>query len=221
MAQGYDTDQGFPRLGARTDTWALFGQTMGLVAVTAALFTLGAYLARHLSGGWGMVFWIASLGCLLAMNVSVRQSTPLTLGLLFGFGLLVGLATAPTIAYYATVSPEAVWEAGGATALFVAGFGAAGYATRRDLSALARVLWWALIALIGFGVLGIFVSIPAGSVIYALGGLVIFAGLVMIDFQRLRTSSELNSAPLLAASIFLDILNVFQFFLSLFGRTRR
>jgi len=103
----------------------------------------------------------------------------------------------------------------------VAGFGAAGYATRRDLSALARVLWWALIALIGFGVLGIFVSIPAGSVIYALGGLVIFAGLVMIDFQRLRTSSELDSAPLLAASIFLDILNVFQFFLSLFGRTRR
>jgi FtsH-binding integral membrane protein len=155
------------------------------------------------------------------MNVSVRQSTPLTLGLLFGFGLLVGLATAPTIAYYTNVSPEAVWEAGGATALFVAGSGAAGYATPRDLSALARVLWWALIALIGFGVLGIVVSIPAGAVIYALGGLVIFAGLVKFDFQRLRTSSELDSAPLLAASIFLDILNVFQFFLSLFGRTRR
>ena len=69
--------------------------------------------------------------------------------------------------------------------------------------------------------LSIFVSIPAGAVIYALGGLVIFAGLVMIDFQRLRASSELDSAPLLAASIFLDILNVFQFFLSLFGRSRR
>jgi FtsH-binding integral membrane protein len=50
---------------------------------------------------------------------------------------------------------------------------------------------------------------------------VIFAGLVMIDFQRLRTSSQLDSAPLLAASIFLDILNVFQFFLTLFGRRRR
>ena len=106
MAQGYATDQAFPRLGARTDTRTLSGQTMGLVAVTAALFTLGAYLARHLSGGWGMVFWIASLGCLLAMNVSVRQSTPLTLGLLFGFGLLVGLATAPTIAYYANAAPR-------------------------------------------------------------------------------------------------------------------
>jgi len=221
MTQGYDTDQAFPSLGARTDTRTLFGQTMGLVAVTTGLFTLGAYLARNLPGGWGVVFWVASLGCLLAMNRAVGQSTQLTLGLLFGFGLLVGLATAPTIAAYAGADPQAVWEAGGATALFVAGFGAAGYATRRDLSVLARLLWWALIALLGFGVLLVFVSIPAGAVIYALGGLVIFAGLVMYDFQRLRASSELDSAPLLAASIFLDILNVFQFFLTLFGRTRR
>jgi FtsH-binding integral membrane protein len=221
MTQGYNINQAFPSLGARSDTGALFGQTMGLVAVTTGLFTLGAYLARNLSGGWSVVFWLASLGCLLAMNRTVGQSTQLTLGLLFGFGLLVGLATAPTIAYYANADPEAVWEAGGATALFVAGFGAAGYATRRDLSAVARVLWWALIALIAFGVLGIFVSIPGGAVVYALGGLVIFAGLVMYDFQRLRATSELDSAPLLAASIFLDILNVFQFFLTLFGRTRR
>jgi modulator of FtsH protease len=127
MAQGYDTDQAFPPLGARTDTKTLFGPTMGLVAMTAALFTLGAYLARNLSGGWGVVFWIASLGCLLAMNLTVRQSEHLSLGLLFGFGLLVGLATAPTIASFANVDPEAVWEAGGATALVVAGFGAAGY----------------------------------------------------------------------------------------------
>jgi uncharacterized protein len=133
----------------------------------------------------------------------------------------LGLATAPTISYYANVDPEAVWEAGGATALFVAGFGAAGYATRRDLSVLARVLWWALIALIGFGMLLIFFSIQAGSVIYALLGLVIFAGLVMYDFQRLRVSTQIDSAPLLAASIFFDILNVFQFFLTLFGRRRR
>jgi FtsH-binding integral membrane protein len=221
MTQGYDTGQAFPRLGARTDTRTLFGQTMGLVAVTTGLFALGAYLARDLPGGWGVLFWLASLGGLLAMNLTVRQSPQRTLGLLFGFGLLVGLATAPTITAYAGADPQAVWEAGGATALFVAGLGAAGYATRRDLSALARVLWWALIALIGFGVLLSFASIPAGAVIYALGGLVIFAGLVLYDFQRLRTSSDLDSAPLLAASIFLDILNVFQFFLTLFGRTRR
>jgi modulator of FtsH protease len=125
---------------------------------------------------------------------------------------------APTIAYYANTNPQAVWQAGGATALFIAGFGAAGYATRRDLSALARVLFFALIALIVFGIVLIFVRIPGGQLIYAIIGLVIFAGFTMFDFQRLRRTADIRDAPLLAASIFLDILNVFLLLLSIFDR---
>jgi modulator of FtsH protease len=49
-------------------------------------------------------------------------------------------------------------------------------------------------------------------------GLVIFAGFTMFDFQRIRRSRDISSAPLLAASIFLDILNVFLFFLQIFSR---
>ena len=64
----------------------------------------------------------------------------------------------------------------------------------------------------------IFVRIPHGSLIYSVLGLVIFAGLTTVNFQRLRRSSDLNSAPLLAASIFLDALNVFLFFLRIFSR---
>lgn len=45
-------------------------------------------------------------------------------------------------------------------------------------------------------------------------------GLTMGDFQRLRRSANLDSAPLLAASIFLDALNVFLFFLRIFGNGR-
>jgi FtsH-binding integral membrane protein len=83
------------------------------------------------------------------------------------------------------------------------------------------VFFWALIALIVFGIVLIFVQIPNGSLIYAILGLVIFAGFTMFDFQRLRTTSDISTAPSLAASIFLDILNVFQLFLSLFGSSRR
>jgi FtsH-binding integral membrane protein len=212
MVQDYDTGGTFRPLGARTDTGTLFGRTMGLVAVTVGLFALGAYLARNLSGGWAMAFWIASFVCLLAMNVTVRRSEQLTLGLLFGFGLLVGLATAPTISYYANVDPEAVWGAGGATALFVAGFGAAGYATRRDLSVLARVLWWALIALIGFGMLLIFFSIPAGSVIYALLGLVIFtaatAGLLASSLGAERFAKRRPHRTLILAGFLVTIAGI-------------
>ena len=198
----------------------LLGQTMGLVAVTAALFAVGAYLGRNLAAPWGWLLFIAAFGCLIAMNAAVQRSEGLTVTLLFGFGLLMGVATAPTLSYYASADPKAVWQAGAATALFIAGFGAAGYATRRDLSAFARILFWALIGLIVFGIATIFVQIPNGALIYAVLGLVIFAGLTAFDFQRLRRSQDIHTAPLLAASIFLDILNVFLLLLSLFGGGR-
>jgi len=202
----------------RDETGTLVGQTMGLVAVTTGFFALGAYLGRDLSYGWGLVLYIASFGCLIGLNFAAQRSERMAITILFAFGVLIGLATAPTLAYYTSTEPQVVWQAGGATALFITGFGAAGYLTRRDLSSLARVFFWALIALIVFGILLIFVQIPHGQLIYAILGLVIFAGLTAFDFQRLRRTRDIRAAPLLAASIFLDILNVFLLFLQLFGR---
>ena len=211
---------GEPAASARDRTVTLFGQTMAFVAATAGLFALGAYAGRHLSYGAGWIAYIASFVCLLAMSFAVRRSPETASALLFAFGFLIGIGTAPVLDYYATVDPTILWQAGGATALFVAGFGAAGYSTRRDLSALARVSFFALIGLIVFGIVLIFVHIPNGDVVYALLGLVVFAGLTMFDFQRLRRVRDIDSAPLLAASIFLDVLNVFLFFLRIFSRNR-
>jgi modulator of FtsH protease len=146
---------------------------------------------------------------------------PLTIALLAAFGLLIGLAVAPTIAYYGSMDPQALWQAGGATALFIAGFGAAGYATRRDLAPLARLCFWALVALILASIVLIFINIPGAGLVYSVLGLVIFAGFTMFDFQRLRTNSDITAAPLLAASIFLDVLNVFLFFLDIFSGQER
>jgi modulator of FtsH protease len=193
------------RSGTRDGTHALFAQTMGYVAITAALFALGAYLGRDLTGGVGIVAFIAAFACLFGMRFAARRSPQLTVGLLALFGLLIGLAVAPVTAYYGSMDPRALWSAGGATALFIAGFGAAGYATRRDLTALALV----------------FVHIPGGDLAYSILGLVIFAGFTMFDFQRLRTNKDMSVAPLLAASIFLDVLNVFLFFLEIFSGGER
>lgn len=201
----------------RDEAGGLFGQTMGLVAVTAGVFALGAYIGRDAAGGWAILWYIAAFALLLGMNAAAQRSEQLAVGMLFGFGLLLGLAVAPTISDYVGADPQAVWEAGGATALFIAGFGAAGYAIRRDLTPFARVFFWALVALIGFGIVLVFVQVPGGAMIYSIAGLVIFAGLTLFDFQRLRNSSDIRTAPLLAASIFLDVLNVFLFFVSLFS----
>ena len=202
----------------RDRTRTLFGQVMWYVAVTAGFFALGSYLGRNLSYGWALGGFIAAFACLLVMNFAARRSPGLSIGLLLLFGILLGVAMAPTLSYYASTNPQVLWQAGGATALFIAGFGSAGYATRRDLSALGRVSFFALIALIVFGIVLIFIHVPGGSLIYCVLGLVIFADLTMFDFQRLRRSRNMDSAPLIAASIFLDALNVFLFFLRIFSR---
>lgn len=213
-------DATMSRPGYQISVNTLFAQTMTYVAGTAGFFALGAYLGRNLTGAAGLIAYLVAFVCLIAMRATAGRSREATLALLGAFGLLLGVAVAPTIAYYASANPQALWQAGGATAVFIAGLGSAGYATRRDLSGVARACFWALLALLLFGVITIFVRIPNGSLIYSIAGLVIFAGFTLVDFQRLRRSQNIDSAPLLAASIFLDILNVFLFFLNIFGGRR-
>jgi FtsH-binding integral membrane protein len=204
----------------RDQSRALFSHVMWLVAAATGFFALGCYAGRDLSTGWSIAWFIAGFGCLIAMNFTRRSSGGASVVLLMCVGLFLGLGLGPMVAYYSSASPRVVWQAAGATALFMLGFGAYGYATRRDLTIVGRISFFALIALIVFGIILIFVKIPAGDLIYAVLGLVIFAGLTMYDFQRLRRSKGLDSAPLIAASIFLDALNVFLFFLRIFSGGR-
>ena len=212
----YDS-QAYGSALTRDQTRAVFGQVMGLVAVTVGFAALGAYIGRNLSGGAGLLFFIGAFACIFGLNIAnSRGREQLAIVFLFGLGLALGLAVAPVIAYYAHADPAALWQAAGATGAFVAGCGAFGYATRRDLSVFARTLFWALLALIVFGLVTIFVSIPHSNIIYCVLGLVIFGGFTIVDFNRLRRANNYAAVPI-AAGIFLDIFNVFLFFLQLFG----
>jgi uncharacterized protein len=210
-------DPALGRSAVEIDARALLGQVMGLVAVAVAFAALGAYLGRDLDGAVGLLAFVAAFACIFGLNAaSSKGREQLAIGLLFALGLLLGLAVAPVIADYAETDPSALWQAAGATAAFVAACGAYGYATSRDLSSWARTLFWALLALIVFGIVAIFVSIPNSHIIYAIAGLAIFGGFTIYDFNRLRRA-DASSAVVIAASIFLDVFNVFLFFLDLFG----
>jgi FtsH-binding integral membrane protein len=204
----------------QVDSRAVFGQVMGLVGVTVGFFALGAYLGRDLSGGTGLVLFIAAFACAFGLNVASRRSERLAIVLLFAMGLLLGMALGTTLAYYAKSDPQILWQSAGATALFVGALGSYGYATKRDLSSWARTLFWALIALIVLGIVLIFVNIPGGQMIYAVLGLVIFGAYTIFDFNRLRRANMDLAVPI-AAGIFLDVVNIFLFFLTIFGGGRR
>jgi FtsH-binding integral membrane protein len=190
---------------------------MGLVALTVGCAALGAYLARDASGGVGIALFVGGFGCVFGLNIAAsRGREQLAVGLLFALGLLLGAAVGSVLAAYARSDPSAFWQAIGATAVFVAGLGALGYATRANLSSWARTLFWALLGLIVLGLVLLFVSIPGAHVIYAVVGLVVFGAFTIFDFNRLRQGAPEGAVPI-AAGIFLDIFNVFLLMLELFG----
>ncbi len=202
----------------RVSTNTLFGRVMGLVALTVLCATLGVYVARDWGGATWFIAWLISLGALIGLQVAnARGNFGLAFGLLLVFGFLMGASVATTVNYYAQTDPEAVRQAFGATALFVGVLGAGGYMTRKDLSFLYRFAFFALLALLLAGIVLIFVRIPAAYTIYSFFGLAVFGLYVVIDFNRLRRAGSEQAIPL-AAGIFLDVLNIFLFFLRIFGR---
>src|SRR3954453_16597110 len=103
---GYE--QPFVREGAlerpaeAVDSRAVFGQVMGLVAVTVGFFALGAYLGRALTGGTGLLLFIGAFACIFGANIAAQRRVEwLAITLLFGIGLFLGLAFGPVLAFYA------------------------------------------------------------------------------------------------------------------------
>jgi FtsH-binding integral membrane protein len=183
-----------PRAAARTPT--LFGRVMGLVALTVAFATFGVWLARSWGGAGWFIAWLLSLGCIIGLNVAnARGNTSLALVLLLAFGLLVGISVSATVNYYAATDSTAVRQAFGATALFVGALGAGGYAIRRDLSFLYRILFWLLLALLLAGIVLIFVHIPAVYTVWSVLGLGIFGLDTVVDFNRLRHAGQDEAIP--------------------------
>src|ERR1700709_1181927 len=117
--QPYLKDGALAQPAAAVDARAVFGQVMGLVAVTVGFFALGAYLGRNLSGTTGLLLFIGVFGCLIGMRFAAQRSERLGRPPPLAVGLLLGMAVGPVVAYYASTNPSIVWQAGGATALFV------------------------------------------------------------------------------------------------------
>ncbi len=85
-------------------THTLFGQVRWYAAVTAGLFTLGAYRGRNLAYRLAFVCYLLAFACLIGMRFAFRRSAGLSGALLFGLGLLMGLNEHPCGGYAALTS---------------------------------------------------------------------------------------------------------------------
>lgn len=207
-------------VSTRDQNLSIFSQTMGLVAITCLFAAGGAYIGKDLTGLWFLLPWIVAFGCLFGLYAAnSRGKYQLALVLLFAFGLLLGITVGNTLAYYAVNDQGALYQAAGATGLFVGLLGAGGYAIRKDLSFLYRFAFIALVILLIAGIALIFINMPGAYLIYSIFGLAVFGLYTVLDFNRLRRAGQEMVIPI-AASIFLNIFNIFLFFLRIFAGNR-
>ncbi|MEO6836564.1 MAG: Bax inhibitor-1 family protein [Candidatus Tumulicola sp.] len=200
-------------------TQSLLAQVLGITALGLCVTALAAYLAQGVSAGLGLIAMI--VGFILLFTIyKTRANEVLSLTLFYVFAFCEGVGIAPVIGQYVrSVGPDVVVNAALTTGLGMFGLGAIVYATGLDLRRFQGIFTIALMGLIVVGVISMFVRFVHPET-YAWLTLIIFSGLVLVDFARIRAGGDGLTPVLMAVSIYLDAINIFLALLQIFGGRR-
>jgi modulator of FtsH protease len=159
----------------------------------------------------------------LIMAQRAARDFPRNLVLTFLFTFIEGIWLAPFLMLADRNAPGVVSQA---AILTFAAFGVLSlYAvvSRRDFSAWGSFLMVGVFVLLVAMVLNAFIGSAAGGLWIAAIGVMIFSGLLVFDTWRLLRSGAYGQDDyvLTAVAIYLDLLNMFVFILSLLGGGRR
>jgi len=165
---------------------------------------------------------VVLLGAMFMRNASARSSgilywvTVSLIGAGLGVWLLAYTGTSVASTFLITAS------AFGVLSLF-------GYTTKKDLTGFGSFLMMGVWGLLLVGLVGMFWHPPGFSMIFSLLGVLIFAGLIAYDTQRLKMTyyqlggdqqSMAVATNYGALGLYINFINLFQFLLSLTGSRR-
>ncbi len=221
MAYGYQSSpQGFA-IAPAVPAQHLLGQVLGITAIGLLITALAASLFQNVAGsGLGLIALIVGFILLFAINAT-RANPALSLVLFYVFTFLEGIGIAPIVSAYARIDgPEIVTQAAMTTGLGMFALGVIVYATGLDLRRFAGYFYLALIGLVLAGIVSIFTHWVHPAT-YSWIVLVIFSGLVLIDFARIRAGGDNFTPVQLAVQIYLDAINIFLAILQLLSGRRR
>jgi len=199
-------------------TQSMLAQVLGITALGMCITALAVYLFPHTSMSW--LGFIGGFALIFAINYT-RNNPGLSLLLFYAFTFLEGIFIAPIVTVYSHMAGgEVVFNAALTTGLGMFALGAIVYATGLDLRRFSGIIFGALIALVLVGIVSIFVHLVSPT-FYSWATLVIFSGLVLIDFARLRAGGDGLTPVQMAVSIYLDAINIFLALLQIFGGRSR
>ncbi|WP_373713037.1 Bax inhibitor-1/YccA family protein [Streptococcus sp.] len=209
-----------------------FAKIYGYVAVGVGLSALVAYLSLtvffeatlNLVMGGRFVIWgimIAEIALVLFASTAAAKNSPMALPLFIAYSALNGFTI--SIVLWAYTGETVLLSFVTAVGMFAV-MAIIGATTKKNLSAMGQALIAALIGVIIASVVNMFLQSSGMSYIISLISVVIFAGLIAYDNQRIRYVFEETGGNVqegwaisLALQLYLDFVNLFLNLLRIFG----
>ncbi len=199
---------------------SLLGQVLGITSIGLIITAAGAYFFQNVAYGAGLIAMLVGFLLLIGINVA-RNNPALSLGMFYAFALLEGIGLAPVIhTYVVTIGSDVVVQAAATTGLGMLALACIVYATGIDFRRFQGYLFIALIGLVLVGIVSVLTHWIHPAT-YSWLTLLIFTGLVLVDFARIRAGGDGLSPVQLAVQIYLDAINIFLAILQLLGGRRR
>ena len=171
------------------------------------------------------VAMLAPLGFVMLLGAGInRMSASAARTAFYAFAAVMGVSMASIFLVFTATSIAGAFFA--AAALF---FGMAlwGYTTKTDLTRFSTFLTVGLFAVIGVSLVNLLIGSSALQMIVSVAGILVFTGLTAWDAQRLKSeyfaydgNGELAAklGIMGALSMYLNLINLFQLLLGLFGQ---
>lgn len=227
MVNGQMVETKSNSLLAKVYGWMAFGLTLTGIIAYYVSSTPKIYEAIFRSTGLVIGLVVLQILLVLALSFFLNRMSAFTASILFiAYSCLNGVVLATVFLVY-TESSIAL------TFLISAGMFAAmalyGYFTKADLSGMGNFLFMALIGLIISLVVNIFLKSSAFDYVISAFGVIIFALLTAYDMQQIKNISRSMIADgetidkvsvICALKLYLDLINLFLYLLTFFGKRK-
>lgn len=213
-------EQTHEKTQTRSNQGIFIKQTYQLFAASLLAATAGAYVGLGIAeviAGWFIGLFILEIGLLFGLYAAKRKAG-LNLILLFGFTFVSGLTLAPLLTSILGMSGGGAIVANAFMLTTVAFGGLSIFAmnTKRDFSAMGKMLFITLIVVVVASLMNIFFQSSLMQLIIASVSAILFSAFILYDTQKIINGHY--ETPIEGAiALYLDFLNLFVALLQILG----
>src|SRR4051812_39274183 len=202
----------------------------GIVALLFAKSSLINFIISPATGQATPLFWVAlfaPLGLVFWLSMGINRVSASTAQTIFWlYAGLIGVQFSSLFLVYTGVSIAQTFFA---VAAAFAGLSLYGYTTKKDLSGWGSFLIMGVVGIFVALLINLFLRSPALNLAISAIGVLVFAGLVAYDTQKIKSTyfvvaghgeTMAKSAVIGALNLYIDFINLFLFLLRFMGSRR-